>query len=35
MLFTMVFLGVMFTFFVFTHDDPLVMHGYESVFGKH
>jgi cytochrome c oxidase subunit 4 len=35
MLFTMVFLGVMFTLFVFTHDDPLVMRGYESVFGKH
>lgn len=35
MLFTMLFLGVMFTLFVCTHDDPLVMHGYEAVFGKH
>lgn len=35
LLFTMLFLGVMFTLFIATHDDPLVMRGYEQVFGKH
>lgn len=35
LLFTMLFLGVMFTLFIATHDDPLVMTGYEKVFGKH
>lgn len=35
LLFTMMFLGVMFTLFIAAHGDPLVMQGYESVFGKH
>jgi hypothetical protein len=26
---------VMFTLFIATHDDPLVMKSYEAVFGKH
>lgn len=35
MLFTMLFVAVLFTLIIFTHDDPLVMRGYEAVFGKH
>jgi cytochrome c oxidase subunit 4 len=35
MLFSMLLLGVMFTLFVFVHDDGLIMRGYQSVFGKH
>lgn len=35
LLFTLVFLGVMFTLFVAAHGDPLVMQNYESIFGKH
>lgn len=33
--FTLLFLGVMFTLFIASHDDRLVMKGYETVFGKH
>jgi cytochrome c oxidase subunit 4 len=35
LVFTMVFLGVMFILFIASHDDRLVMKGYEAVFGKH
>jgi len=35
LVFTILFLGVMFTLFIATHDDPLVMKSYEAVFGKH
>jgi len=35
LLFTMLFLGVMFTLFVAAHGDPLVMQGHEEIFGKH
>lgn len=35
MVFTMLFLGVMFTLFVAAHGDPLVVSGYEAIFGKH
>ena len=35
MLFTMLFLGVMFTLFVVAHGDPLKMKDYLTVFGKH
>jgi caa(3)-type oxidase subunit IV len=29
------FVGVLFTLFIYANDDPLVMQGYESIFGKH
>ena len=35
LLFTMVFLGVMFTLFIAAHSDPLVAQNYEAIFGKH
>lgn len=35
MLFSLVFLGVMFTLFVCAHGDPLNMQNYEAIFGKH
>ncbi len=35
MLFSLVFLGVMFTLFICSHGDPLHLKNYEAVFGTH